>query len=448
MLKSLLRNQESRLRVVRQYLLSNGVTVACNLLYGLLCVRLLPPSEYAKFVVLFSVQGTFVILMDVGVSGSLVPLIGERVRECQLIADYVATLRDLSRKLYVGLAVCLAAAFPFIVHRRQWGATTVALMVVILLISTWFARVGASYGSVLILLQERSVWYRGQMISAAGTLAVLLVAWLFHSVNAFQAILLNVAGLVFVGAFYHFHAKRRLAHRGVISAHKRRAIIRLALPNIPGIVFYALQGQIALLLITLFGRTTGVASVGALARLGQIFVLFGQMNMLLIEPYFARLPKAHLLRNYTAVIGVTGALCVLVVLSACAWPGAFLYVIGPSYAGLTLEVKIVIATSAISYLTNVLWSVHSARKFIYWWSNIANIVATLAVQVLFIAKADLTSVRTVVWLSFATVVTAFVTNALSGAYGLLVGPRLTEASHGTDLQNATLASMTVTGSNA
>ncbi len=446
--RDLLASQHSRLLAIRQYLVSQGVTVASNLLYGLLCVRLLPPSEYAKFVVLFGVQGTFVILMDVGVSGSLIPLVGEQVDNHVLIADYVATLRSVSHRLYLGLAVCLVVAYPYLVRNRQWSPAVVAAMVGILLVSTWFMRIGASYGAVLILLQQRSLWYRGQMISALGTLVLLGVMKSVNRLGAFEAILINVAGIVFVGIFFLVKARQLLQHRGTVSDEKRRAIIRLALPNIPGIVFYALQGQIALLLITFFGRTSGVASVGALSRLGQIFVLFGQMNMLLIEPFFARLPLQRLWKNYTAVLAITAGLCVLVVAAACAFPAVFLLVLGPTYKGLTTEVKIVVASSSLSYLTNVLWSMHSARKFIYWWSNIANILLTLAVQVIFISKADLTRVRSVVWLSFATVLVAFVTNSLSGVYGLLLGPRVTEPSGAATLEASGADALGLTRTNA
>jgi O-antigen/teichoic acid export membrane protein len=429
MIRNLVMGQRSRLLAIRQYLVSQGITVACNLVYGLLCVRLLAASDYAKFVVLFGVQGTFVILMDVGVSGSLIPLIGERVNDHKLIADYLATLRGVGQRLYFGLALCLIVAYPILVRHRQWDVPTVAAMVGILLISTWFMRIGASYGAVLILMQKRSLWYRGQMISAAGTLIILLAVKAIGWLGALEAILINVAGIVFIAAFYFVQTRKLLGHRGVVSKDKRKAIVKLALPNIPGIVFYALQGQIALMLITLFGRTTSVASVGALSRLGQIFVIFGQMNMLLIEPFFARLPMQRLWKNYMAVLAITSALCLLVVAAACVFPRVFLFVLGPTYSGLTTEVKIVVASSSVSYLTNVLWSMHSARRFIYWWSNIANIFLTVVVQVLFIVKADLARVRSVVWLSFATVLVAFLTNALSGAYGYLNGPRSTDVSH-------------------
>jgi O-antigen/teichoic acid export membrane protein len=413
----------SKLQPIRQFLAAQGVTVAGNLLYGLLCVRLLATADYAKFVVLFGVQGSLVILMDVGISGSLIPLIGQRVDDHQLIADYLATLRQLSQRLYLVLAAGLLVVYPLLVKNRGWSLPTIVAMIAILLVSTWFMRIGAAYGAVLILLRDRAVWYRGQMISSLGTLALLGLFSALHLFTAFAAILINVAGIVFVGLFYLARARRLLVATGHPAPEKRRAILRLALPNIPGIIFYALQGQVALFLITIFGHTTAVASIGALSRLGQIFALFTQMNPLLVEPYFAKLAKARLLHTYLSVLALTGVLCAAVTAAACWFPQLFLWILGPKYSGLHYEVMLVIASSSISYFTNVLWVIHSARRFIYWWNNILNIVLTIVVQLVFILRADLTTVRSVVLLNLATVVTALVTNLLSGAFGFTRGPR-------------------------
>jgi hypothetical protein len=54
-----------------------GIAAIGNLLYGLLCVRTLPVADYAKFAVLFGYMGSLTVLLDVGVAGSLAPLVGE-----------------------------------------------------------------------------------------------------------------------------------------------------------------------------------------------------------------------------------------------------------------------------------------------------------------------------------------------------------------------------------
>jgi O-antigen/teichoic acid export membrane protein len=416
----------ARFPTVVQFFTVQGLTLIGNLVYGLLCVRLLPATEYAKFVVLFGVLGTLAVLTDVNFSSSLIPLIGERVEDRRLIADYVASLRQLSYGLFAVMSVVVVIAYPQLVKNRGWDWRTICAMVAILLVACWFIRISASYGAVLILLRDRPSWYRGQMISSLGTLALLGSLWLCGWLNGLTAILLNVAGIIFVGIFYFLRGRRLLGAPGLGSAEKRRAIVRLALPNIPQAIFYALQGQISLFLIAIFGHTTAVASVGALSRLGQMFAIFMQMNPLLVAPYFSRLPRERVARSYFVALLAAGAGCLSLSLIAWRFSQLFLWVLGPQYQGLHTEVLLVITAAAVACVSDLLWTIHAARRFVYWANNLVNILGILAVQILFISKADLSSIRAVLWLSLASNIVTFSVNAGTGIYGFLRGPRAVE----------------------
>jgi hypothetical protein len=412
-----------KLRPVLRFLTSQGITLAGNLLYGLLCVRWLPTADYAQFVVLFGIQGSMVVLMDIGASSSVIPLIGEHIHDRQLIADYIASLRHIAHRLYSAAALGLILTFPLLVRHRNWTLQTIIAMIAILLVSTWFGRVSSSYGAVLVLMRDRPKWYMGQMISSLGTLTLLLIFAASHWLNGLSAILINVSGVVFMGLFYYYRSQRLLGTKGQATAAKRTAIIRLALPNVPSVIFYALQGQISLMLITYFGRTTSVASIGALGRLGQFFVLFGQMNLLLVEPYFAKLRPQKFKSSYFSALSIVAFICISVTAFSATFPQLFLWILGPHYKNLTQEVIYVIAASSLGYFSGVLWVIHSSRKYIYWWSNIATIVLSLTIQIAFILKGDLSSIKTLLLLNLVTACGGFLINLLTGAYGLINGPR-------------------------
>ncbi len=412
-----------KLRRVAEFLTAQGITMAGNLLYGLLCVRLLPVADYAKFVVVFGIQGTLVVLMDIGITGSMIPLVGERINDRQLIADYVASLRQLAHVLFAVMVPVTAIVYPLFVRNRQWNWPVVAAMVAIVLVSTWFSRVSSAYGSVLIIQRDRGRWYRAQMVSSLGTLALLLVFWRAHWLNAFSAILINVAGIVSIALSYFLRARHLLGVRGVASAEKRAAIIHLTLPSAPGVIFYALQGQLGLLLITIFGRTAAVAGVGALGRLGQIFALFSQSNSLLVEPYFAKLERARLRSHYLGALAALGAVGASAVILARIYPGVFLWVLGPKYAGFHVEVQLVMLSGALGLLSGLMASVNGSRRFVYYWQNVTTIVVTVIVQACFIWKTDLSTVRGVLWLSVATAIGGLCVNTLCAFYGFARGPR-------------------------
>jgi O-antigen/teichoic acid export membrane protein len=428
-----------KLRSVVRFFAAQGITMLGNLLYGLLCVRILPASEYAKFVVLFAVQGTLVILMDVNFSGTLIPLIGDRVDNKQLIADYVASLRRLALRVFATVGLGLAIFYPFLVKNRNWSWKVVAAMVVTLLVSSWFIRVASAYQAVLILMRDRDFWYRGQMISSLGTLALLGLFWFFHAVSGFAAILINVSGIVFTGLLYFFRARRLLGVRGEASSEKVRSIVKLAAPNVPQSIFYALQGQIPMFVITFLGRTVSVAGIGALGRLGQMFALFIQMGPLLVEPYFAKLPRNRLKASYLSVLSIAAVGCIGIALLSSLFPGVFLWVLGPTYSNLRVEVALAIVASAISCLSSVLWFVHSARRFVYWWSNITIIVLIFMVQFAFIVKTDISSLRMVLWMNVATNTVTLLINIVTGIYGFVRGPRQVEDTRLSDSEKDALS---------
>jgi O-antigen/teichoic acid export membrane protein len=412
-----------KLRRVTEFLSVQGITMAGNLLYGLLCVRWLPIAGYAKFVVVFGIFGSLGLLLNVGISNTLAPLVGEQVDDRQLIADYVASLRTVAQWLFAMVAPALILIFPFLVRRQQWSWQVVASMEALILVAAWFARISSAYGAVLLLRRDRKPWYRAQMISSLGTLALLLVFQACGRLNEWVAILLNIAGIVYVGASYYFRSQKLLGVTGNSSPEKRKAIIHLAMPNAPSTIYYAVQAQISLMLITYFGHAAGVAGVGALTRLTQLFTVFGQMNPVLIEPYFAKLPKARLKRNYVGTILAASSLCLCLIGLAHYFPEVFLWVLGPKYATLRFEVFLVITSGSISYVNGVLWIIHSSRRFVYWWNNLLTVIVTLLVQAFYLWKFDLSTVRSVLYFNISTSTSFFFICVFCGIYGFTRGPR-------------------------
>jgi hypothetical protein len=60
---------------------------------------------------------------------------------------------------------------------------------------------------------------------------------------------------------------------------------------------------------------------------------------------------------------------------------------------------------------------------VYYWDNIARNTLTLLVQIIFIWKADLSSVRSVLWFGIASGLPSLVIHTLVVFYGFARGPR-------------------------
>lgn len=419
-----------KLSQVFHFLAKQGIAMAGNLLYGLCCVRMLPKTDYAIFAVLFGFMGSLTVLQDIGISGTLAPLIGEQIDNLPLIANYVASLRRIAMQLYFLVAPVAAIVFTLLVRPRHWGFSIVAQMLCVLLVTAWFARVSSSYGSVLILRRDRNHYYRIQMIGSLGSLALLLLFWAFHQMNVYVGILLNVAQVLFTAFSYYRRARQLLGVKGHADPQKQKAIIRLAMPNFPASIFYAVQGQITLMLITVFGHNAAsVANVGALARLGQILVLFAQMNPILVEPFFARLQAARLARVYLGAVVLVTLFAAAFTASAFLFPQIFLWVLGAKYGNLRFEVGLQVLSSSLAFVSGFLWVINSSRRFVYWWNTVFNISLTLLVQAIVIWKFDLSSVSHVLILNVASATASLLICITCTIYGFWRGPQKMDAVH-------------------
>ena len=116
-------------------------------------------------------------------------------------------------------------------------------------------------------------------------------------------------------------------------------------------------------------------------------------------------------------------LCLFMTGLARVFPGLFLWTLGLKYSGLDYEVFLLMAATSIGYFCGVLWVVHNARRFVYWWNGAAVIVLTLALQAYFICKVDLSTVRSVLILSLCTAFAGLAVNLSTGVYGFVWGPR-------------------------
>ena len=422
-----------KLRHVAQFTTRQGIAVAGNLVYGLLCVRILPVADYAKFAVLFAYMGSLTVLLDVGISSTLGPLVGEQINNLPLVANYVASLRRLALWVYLGVSPLAAICFVLLVQKQHWGAAVVAQMLLVLLVTAWFARVSSSYGAVLILRRDRAYYYRVQIIGSLGSLGLLLVFWLLHSVNIYVGILLNVAQVISMAFGYFRRSQHLLGVKGEPSAQQERAILHLAMPNVPSSIFYATQGQLMLILITIFGHSaSSVANIGALFRLNQILMFFSQMNPILVHPFFARMQEARVRRNYVLVVSIVGILVMVYAGLAFLYPWSFLWILGPKYNSLSFEVSLVILSSAIQYVAGLLWMINSARRFTYWWNNLSQIILTLLLEGIVVWKVDLSTVRNVLYLNIAGATLTLLINLGVGIYGFIVGPQKLESPIGPD----------------
>jgi hypothetical protein len=316
-----------------------------------------------------------------------------------------------------------AVAFFVLTATRGWGAAvqlglfaTVALGV--------FARTMVDVFALPLLMNDayRS-YYAPQISTAAGRLGAFGVLELTRGLTSITALLVNGLTSLVNGILY----QRSGADRGTlppdVDPERTREIRRMAAPVLPGLVFFAFQGQITVLLASVFASTQSLAEVGALARLGALFSILGAVVSVLVAPRFPQLPRERLVRRSAAVVAAAGAVASVLSLTAFVAPQPLLFLLGPAYDGLHVEVAWFVVAASVMFVADVLYAVNLARRFVWWWATGLSIGLILVTQLASATVLDLGSTLDLQYFAALTSAAACAAQVVTLVSGLRRGPR-------------------------
>ncbi|MEO8440381.1 MAG: polysaccharide biosynthesis protein [Spartobacteria bacterium] len=358
---------------------------------GILLVRTLDSREYGLFTIANTMQGTINVLADIGISIGLVSIGGRVWQDGRRFGELISTGLKLRRKLGVAAVLVVTPLLYFMLVKNGASFPYAALLIAAVLGGLY---VQLSLGVLDVVPRLRSDIHQIQKIDFTGSIARLLVliALAFVFLNA------GVAAVVGSSALLLQYLLLRRYVRGVIdlkakeNADDRRAMLGFIRNQAPNAIFYCLQGQITILLITIFGHSAGaVAEVGALGRLAMIFSVLGNLIINIFAPAFARCQEAHKLRWLYAGIGGGVALFGLLVLAGAAFlPNQFLFVLGNRYAHLQYELLLMVGGATLNMIASTLWTLNASRAWIA--GSWLYIPLTLGTQLLLIPFIDFSTV--------------------------------------------------------
>jgi O-antigen/teichoic acid export membrane protein len=361
---------------------------------GILLVRWLNQTEYAYFTIANTMQGTINILADMGISIGLIS-IGGRVWQDRFRFGQLITTAQHFRQRLGGLAILVVTPILYwMLTRNGASAFYAAILIAAILLGLL---VQFSLGVLGVVPRLRSDVSRIQSIDLTGAIArlIALVGCAFLFLNA------GVAVLVSAMAFLLQYVMLRRYAAGVIdlsapeNAEDRVAMIGFIKNQAANAVFFCMQGQITVVLISFFGsRATSVAEIGALGRLAMIFTVMSQVLTNIFVPAFARCQsKARLRLQYFAIVAGVTACCATVIGAAALFPNQFLFVLGSKYSHLQRELLLMAAGTVTNVLTGTLWFLNASKAWVAGaWLYIP---LTLATQIALIPYTDFSSVSQV-----------------------------------------------------
>ena len=387
----IIRRAFQRGRIIGNFAIVQAIVQMIGFLSGILLVRTLEQREYAYFTIANTMQGTINLLADIGISVGMVSIGGRVWQDRHRFGQLVSTALSMRRKLGAAAIIIVTPVLYFLLVKNGASFFYTAVLIVMVLAGLL---IQLSLGVLDVVPRLRSDIARIQSIDLTGAIArlLVLVTLMYFFLNAGVAVAVASATLLlqyamlrkYVAGVIDLHASENAEDRAAMAGFIRKLAANA--------VFYCLQGQIAVFLISFFARrTSSIAEVGALGRLAMIFAVLSNLLANVFVPAFARCQSARKLGwLYAAIIGGVSAFSLLVLCGAGIFPDQFLFVLGSKYAHLHRELLLMVSGAILSALTGTFWALNASKAWVA--GSWLYIPLTLATQIALIPYTDFSSV--------------------------------------------------------
>ncbi len=411
------------LNAVLDFVLGQGALQGIGVLVSLFLVRSLSVSDYAKFGLASAFQVTTSILMDLGYASTIIPLVGDRVSDRRLVGRYVRAAKSHRDRAFWALSPFAATAFLLVTHRQHWPWLIQITLLSSVLLALYSSGPVSYFSAPLILYRRLRAYYVPQTISGSCRLVAYILLRVIGALNAWTAAGLSALNITLNGFLLKVRGNQSIDWPEIDDPVIEKEVQQYILPATPAILLAAFHGQIALFLMGIFGNTVNIAEVAALSRLGQLFGVMMTFNIIIVEPYIARLQREQLLRTYFNLIVIASLGCVVLTLTAFAAPGIFLWPLGSKYLQLRSLIGWVVLTACVNYIAGLIWTMNRSRKWLFWRGTIAEISLLAIVQIGFVALFGVRSTKDAVMFNFASSFCYLAAHGYVATHGFLKGER-------------------------
>lgn len=405
----LIRRALHRARIVGNFAFVQGVVQVISFLSGILLIRQLDHREYAYFTIANTMQGTLNVLADIGISIGLVSIGGRVWQDRHRFGQLVNTALGLRRKLGLAAVIVIGPILYYLLAKNGASASYTILLIIAVLVGL---AVQLSIGVLSVVPRLRSDISRIQTIDLTGAVArfVALFALVYLFLNGAVAVAIGSATLLLQYWMLQRYVTGAIDTNAPENAEDRAAMAGFIRSQAANAIFFCLQGQITVFLISIFGRhISSIAEVGALGRLAMIFAVLSHLLANVFAPAFARCQeKQRLGWQYAAIVGAVAAFSLAIIATALFFPRAFLFVLGGKYSHLDRELLLMVGGAVVTAVASTLWSLNAAKAWIA--GSWLYIPLTLGTQLALIPFTDFGSVTGVLIFNLVSAIPSLLLN--------------------------------------
>ncbi len=371
-------------RVLATFLAGHGTVQILNVATGIFVLRSLSIEDYAQYSLAFAFQTTAISLTNLGLTDSIVPLVGNRADDPTVVGRYIRAAQALRNTLFLLVSPCVVLAFFVVVRNQGWSTFSQLIMLAPVMASLYLSVSVAGWSTPLLLKRRLVDFYLGQTIPALGRLASYVGARLLGHLSVAFALSMSAASILANGLIVKVKSRNLVQLPLQADSAAKAEVLRCMLPMMPSAIFTAFQPQVALFLVSIFGHTVQIAQIAALSRVAQLFLVFSTFNSVVIEPYVARVSAARLPAVYARILGSAALIGAVLTLLSFRFPELLTWILGAKYQDLDAVIGWVVLASAVSSTANVMWVMNRGRRWLFWRGSLIEISCLLLFQSLYV----------------------------------------------------------------
>lgn len=358
---------------------------------GIFLVRTLDQTQYAYYTIALTMQTTMSLLADMGISVGLSAIGGKVWQDKYRFGQLINTAMQLRYSL-AGISVIVVT--PILIWMLIKNGASISygiLILIVVLVGLNFQLTTDILGVVPRLHSQIRRVQNLELFSAVIRLVLLGVAYLTF-LDAAVAI-----GIVSIG----LGVQRFILGRWVTDSIETKALINLEDRNFisakvkalaPNAIFFCIQGQLSIWLISLFGTTENIAEIGALGRIAIIFSIINPIMKTIVSPSFARCQsKGVLRRRYFQIISLFFLFLAAIGILAVLFHRTILGLLGNQYINLKTEFFLLLISASLNSIIQIIAYLNATKAWVqYAWIEI---IIRIGLQIILLLVVDISTVK-------------------------------------------------------
>lgn len=390
-LKAIIIRYKTQITDITSYATGSVISQLMNMLSGFLIIRTLDKTEYGYYTIAFSVYIMLTQLSDIGVSIGLNSIGGRTWYDKEKFSSLIVTAESIRRRmiLYITIPIIIYGIIIYLNNSNNI-INSVSLLAIVVL--TGFFEIERLVLLTIPKFYGNTKFIRNNELIGSGVklLLVIFVALFFKDPIYFLLPFLVATSVQL--KFLRLQKKYLLQENALINKEFTREIVGYIKSNALNTFYYIFQGQLFILLLTIFGTVTKIAELGALSRFSVIFNVVNSLFLNYFVPDFAKTIGYHQTKKkFLIIIALYLFIGIGIIIIFSLIPNVFLFILGQEYLVLQEELVLVMVTTTIVNLLGIMWQLNNAKGWVeYIWLYTP---LTILMQIFLIQILNLSSIK-------------------------------------------------------